>query len=183
MEDCRTIPGRASFSGWIFDGKYIAQSDMENGMEAENPGIFLSASEFCGEKCFRRSLFCRSIPAQRCFFSAAVSLRIYHIRGTVICGLYATPWNGNRSASGIICAGIRALWRNCRSRASDAAVSYLSSCIFLSCRDRVPSVLRYLEKLWPCPAEIRKIFSAGLAGFSGVYRRNSSGKLPESMDR
>ena len=90
--------------------------------------------------------------------------------------------NGDRTYPDFIRAGIWYLWRCGRRRTSDAAVSGLYSGVFLSCRYRIQTIVWDLEKLWTCAAENRGLFSAGNHSFSAVYRGNSRGKFPESVD-
>lgn len=49
MENSWSFSGRDSFSDRFSGGKYHTESDLENGMETENPGFFLSDPEFCGK--------------------------------------------------------------------------------------------------------------------------------------
>ena len=64
MENSWSFSGRDSFSDRFSGGKYHTESDLENGMETENPGFFLSDPEFCGERYFRRSIFAGSVTTQ-----------------------------------------------------------------------------------------------------------------------
>ena len=52
MEKCRTFSGGASFYDRIFCGKCVAESDLENGVETENPGFFLSDPQLCRKTYF-----------------------------------------------------------------------------------------------------------------------------------
>ena len=52
MENSWSFSGRDSFFDRFSGGKYHTESDLENGMETENPGFFLSDPEFCGERYF-----------------------------------------------------------------------------------------------------------------------------------
>lgn len=183
MEKCRTFSGGASFYDRIFCGKCVAESDLENGVEAENPGFFLSDPQLCGKRYFRRSLFPGSAATKRRFFSSVVFMRIYNIRSAFDGRIYAVFGNGDRNDPGIIGSGIWYLWRCGRRWTSDAAVSGLYSGVFLSCRYRIQTIVWDLEKLWTCAAENRGLFSAGDHSFSAVYRRNPRRKFSESLDR
>ena len=65
---CRTFSGGASFYDRSFCGKCVAESDLENGVETENPGFFLSDPQLCRKRYFRRSLFPGSAATKRRFF-------------------------------------------------------------------------------------------------------------------
>ena len=111
MEKCRTFSGGASFYDRIFCGKCVAESDLENGVETENPGFFLSDPQLCRKRYFRRSLFPGSAATKRRFFSSVVFMRIYNIRSAFDGRIYAVFGNGDRNDSGIIGSGIWYLWR------------------------------------------------------------------------
>ena len=55
------FPAEILFMTGFSGGKYHTESDLENGMETENPGFFLSDPEFCGKRYFRRSIFAGSV--------------------------------------------------------------------------------------------------------------------------
>ena len=97
MENSWSFSGRDSFSDRYSGGKYHTESDLENGMETENPGFFLSDPEFCGERYFRRSIFAGSVTTQGSTLSFSVFLWVYHIWGTAVSGLYADSWDGDRT--------------------------------------------------------------------------------------
>ena len=97
MENSWSFSGRDSFSDRFSGGKYHTESDLENGMETENPGFFLSDPEFCGERYFRRSIFAGSVTTQGSTLSFSVFLWVYHIWGTAVSGLYADSWDGDRT--------------------------------------------------------------------------------------
>ena len=88
MENSWSFSGRDSFFDRFSGGKYHTESDLENGMETENPGFFLSDPEFCGERYFRRSIFAGSVTTQGSTLSFSVFLWVYHIWGTAVSGLY-----------------------------------------------------------------------------------------------
>ena len=87
MENSWSFSGRDSFSDRFSGGKYHTESDLENGMETENPGFFLSDPEFCGERYFRRSIFAGSVTTQGSTLSFSVFLWVYHIWGTAVSGM------------------------------------------------------------------------------------------------
>lgn len=68
MESSRQISVRDPVSHRLSDRDDPAKYDLENGMETENPGIFLSDPEFCRERYFRRCIFRRDTAAERRFF-------------------------------------------------------------------------------------------------------------------
>ena len=72
MEKCRTFSGGDPLYDRIFCGKCVAESDMENGVEAENPGFFLSDPQLCRKRYFRWSLFPGGAATKRRFFSSVV---------------------------------------------------------------------------------------------------------------
>ena len=74
MENSWSFSGRDSFFDRFSGGKYHTESDLENGMETENPGFFLSDPEFCGERYFRRSIFAGSVTTQGSTLSFSVFL-------------------------------------------------------------------------------------------------------------
>ena len=182
MENSWSFSGRDSFFDRFSGGKYHTESDLENGMETENPGFFLSDPEFCGERYFRRSIFAGSVTTQGSTLSFSVFLWVYHIWGTAVSGLYADSWDGDRTYPDFIRAVIWYLRRCGRGRTSDSSVCDLYSGVFLSCWSCIQTVLWYLEKLWACTSEIEAIYPAGNDCISGVYRGNSCGKFPESVD-
>ena len=106
MENSWSFSGRDSFFDRFSGGKYHTESDLENGMETENPGFFLSDPEFCGERYFRRSIFAGSVTTQGSTLSFSVFLWVYHIWGTAVSGLYADSWDGDRTYPDFIRAGI-----------------------------------------------------------------------------
>lgn len=183
MEKCRTFSGGDPLYDRIFCGKCVAESDMENGVEAENPGFFLSDPQLCRKRYFRWSLFPGGAATKRRFFSSVVFMRIYNIRSAFDGCIYAVFGNGDRNDPGIISSGIRYLWQCGRSRTSDATVSDLYSGVFLSCRYCIQTIVWDLEKLWACAAEIRGLFSAGDHSFSAVYRGNPCRKFFEPLYR
>lgn len=74
MENSWSFSGRDSFFDRFSGGKYHTESYLENGMETENPGFFLSDPEFCGERYFRRSIFAGSVTTQGSTLSFSVFL-------------------------------------------------------------------------------------------------------------
>ena len=84
MENSWSFSGRDSFFDRFSGGKYHTESDLENGMETENPGFFLSDPEFCGERYFRRSIFAGSVTTQGSTLSfSALSVLEFGIYGGV----------------------------------------------------------------------------------------------------
>lgn len=65
MESSRQISVRDPVSHRLSDRDDPAKYDLENGMETENPGIFLSDPEFCRERYFRRCIFRRDTATER----------------------------------------------------------------------------------------------------------------------
>lgn len=141
MENSWSFSGRDSFSDRFSGGKYHTESDLENGMETENSGFFLSDPEFCGERYFRRSIFAGSVTTQGSTLSFSVFLWVYHIWGTAVSGLYADSWDGDRTYPDFIRAGIWYLRRCGRGRTSDSSVCDLYSGVFLSCWSCIQTVL------------------------------------------
>ena len=72
MENGRPFSGRDSFSDRFSGGKYHTESDLENGMETENPDFFLSDPEFCGKGYFWQSIFVGSAASQGRVLSLSV---------------------------------------------------------------------------------------------------------------
>ena len=62
------FPAELLFMTGIFCGKCVAKSDLENGVETENPGFFLSDPQLCRKRYFRRSLFPGSAATKRRIF-------------------------------------------------------------------------------------------------------------------
>ena len=75
MESSRQISVRDPVSHRLSDRDDPAKYDLENGMETENPGFFLSDPEFCRERYFRRCIFRRDTATERRVLFTADSVR------------------------------------------------------------------------------------------------------------
>ena len=130
MENSWSFSGRDSFDRFS-GGKYHTESDLENGMETENPGFFLSDPEFCGERYFRRSIFAGSVyDTGGVLFLFLFFCGFTIFGGTAVSGLYADSWDGDRTYPDFIRAGIWYLRRCGRGRTSDSSVCDLYSGVF-----------------------------------------------------
>ncbi len=181
MESSRQISVRDPVSHRLSDRDDPAKYDLENGMETENPGIFLSDPEFCRERYFRRCIFRRDTATERRVLFTADSVRFYSVRGAFVCCVHADPGTGNRDGPGNVCAGVRSLRRTGRSSASSAPVSDLCSCLFLAGRTCVSAVFWNLEKLWPVPRKKSSLPEAGDHCFWGIYRGDNGRMFSQSL--
>ena len=169
----------------FFGGKCLAESDLENGVETENPDFFLSDPEFC-----RKEIF----PAEHISWKCCDDRGVFFLFLLFLCGftIFGVPLsvaymlilgNGDRTYSGIIRSGIWYLRRCGRRRTSDSSVCDLYSGIFLSCRSLyTDSPMRSGKTMGLYLRKSRLIFQAGNGCISGVYRGNSCRKFPESVD-
>ena len=183
MEDSRKISSRNIVSHRLFGGNDPAEYCLENGMEAENPGVFLSDQELCENGYFGHSISYGGSAAQRRICGTFVSMRFYCIWRAFGSYVYTDPGTGNGSDTYFVCAGILALWGTCRSRTSVSSVCDLCSCLFLAGRSCVQAVFWNLEKLWSGACKKRALRKTGDGGSDIVFRRDSGGELSESMDR